>query len=136
MVVTLRSVALAALLGCWADSLSAQNLPPPEDSRQGMLREAMLGMLPSQPGVPTTRALRRCIELPVAPPNDRLQGPHGDTLISTRCEVIGYEVVNSAPSGRWSAARYSWTSLFTAEDLARGPTARDTVTEQEVVLFE
>src|SRR5207249_1345085 len=37
---------------------------------------------------------------------------------------------------RWTTARYEWTSLFTAEDTTRGVTARDTVTEEEVVLFE
>src|SRR5262249_23056988 len=31
---------------------------------------------------------------------------------------------------------YSWTLLFTAEDPGRGPTARDMVSEEEVVLFD
>jgi hypothetical protein len=34
------------------------------------------------------------------------------------------------------AARYRWTSLFTAEDNSRGPSARDTVKKEEAVLFE
>jgi hypothetical protein len=33
-------------------------------------------------------------------------------------------------------SRYRWTSVFTAEDKARGADAQDTVTEEEVVLFE
>ena len=32
--------------------------------------------------------------------------------------------------------RYRWMSVFTAEDSSRGSAARDTVTEEEVVLFE
>jgi hypothetical protein len=33
-------------------------------------------------------------------------------------------------------SRYRWTSIFTAEDTAGGASARDTVAEEEVVLFE
>jgi hypothetical protein len=31
------------------------------------------------------------------------------------------------------AAHYTWTSIYTAEDSSRGPDARDTVMEEEVV---
>jgi hypothetical protein len=118
------------------DSLPAQNLPPPEDSRHSMLREAMLGLLPGQASIRDDRARLQCIELPVNPPNDRLEGPHGDSLISAQCEVIAYESVDTAAKNRWTAARYRWTSVFNAENPDRGPAAQDRVTEEEVVLLE
>jgi hypothetical protein len=101
-----------------------------------MLREAMLGLLPTQTSVPETRAQHHCLELPVGPPGDRLQGPHGDSLISTHCDVVAYQILTSPPPTRWITARYRWTLIFMAEDTARGSTARDTVIEEEVVLFE
>jgi len=131
-----RTVLLAVLLAAPALRVDAQALPPPEDTRQSMLRQAMLGLLPAQAAVPETLAQHDCLELPVDPPNDRLQGPHGDSLISARCDVIAYQVLTSALPARWVAARYRWTSVFTAEDTARGPAARDTVAEEEVVLFD
>jgi hypothetical protein len=96
----------------------------------------MLGLLAAKDSIPETTVRRNCLKLPVASPNDRLLGPHGDSLISSHCEIVGYETLASTSPARWSTARYRWTSLFTAEDSARGPTARDTVTEEEVVLFE
>ena len=135
MVVTLRRVLLVLLLAA-AARVHAQILPPPEDTRQSMLREAMLGLLTAQAAVPETRAQHDCLELPVGPPNERLQGPHGDTLISARCEVVAYEALTGASPAPWTAARYHWTSVFTAEDTVRGPAARDTATEEEVVLFD
>jgi hypothetical protein len=131
-----RTVVLAWLLATPAARAGGQAVPPPEDTRQSMLREAMLGLLPAQAAVPETRAQHDCLDLPVPPPNDRLQGPHGDTLIDARCEVVEYGPVPTAPPARWTAARYRWTSRFTAEDASRGPAARDTVAEEEVVLFD
>jgi hypothetical protein len=122
-------------LGCGSDRVLAQILPPAENSGPSMLHEAMLGLLPAQANVADARAQRECLILPVKPANDRLQGPHGDFLVSTHCEVIAYEALGRAPAG-WIAARYRWTSLFSAENKARGPAARDTVTEEEPVLFE
>lgn len=135
MVVASQTVLLAVLLATLAARVDAQDLPAPEDTRHSMLREAMLGLLPAQDSVPETHARHRCLELPVAPPNDRLQGPHGDLLIDSHCDVVAYEILMSTPPGQWSTARYRWTSIFSAEDTARGPTARDTVPEEEVVLF-
>ena len=136
MVLALRTVLLAVLLATAAARATAQDMPAPNDSRNSMLRKAMLGVLPAQAAVPSDRAQRECVELPVEPPNDRLEGPHGNTLLSTRCEVVAYEILNSTAPDRWIGARYRWTSLFTAEDPARGSAARDTVTEEEVVLFD
>ena len=99
-----------------AAGVAAQNLPP----------EAMLGLLPGQAGVPDTFARQRCLDLPVKPPEDRLAGPHGGSLLSTRCEVESYRALEAAPTG-WNVAHYRWTSAF-----AEG----DTVTEEESVLFE
>ena len=105
------------------------------DLRDGMLGDAMLGILQGQAAVPVARAQHDCLALPVLPPNDRLQGPHGDTLISTRCEVVAFEDLGGAKK-KWTAARYQWVSIFTAEDATRGKDARDTVKEEEGVLFE
>jgi hypothetical protein len=139
MVGVFRCVMIAVLVWWWlgygGDSVHAQSLPPAEDSRQSMLREAMLGILPSQANVDSARAQKECIVLPVQPANDRLQGPHGDSLVSTHCEVVAYQALGR-PLTRWKIAHYRWTSLFTAEDQTRGLDARDTVTEKEAVLFE
>lgn len=104
-------------------------------SRYSMLQDALLGLLPAEAAVPDTEARRRCLVLPVAPPNDRLQGPHGDSLVSTRCEVVGYGPLGPDSAASWMAARYRWTSVFTAEDSTRPPAARDTVAEEEAVVF-
>src|SRR5690348_897558 len=140
VIVTALRCIPSAVFVCWwlgggNDRVLAQIPSPAENSRPSMLQETMLGVLPAQANVAAARAQRECLILPVKPANDRLQGPHGDFLVSTHCEVIAYEALGRAPAG-WIAARYRWTSLFSAEDKARGPAARDTVTEEEAVLFE
>jgi hypothetical protein len=104
--------------------------------RDAMLQDALAGLLAAGAAVPDTEARHRCLLLPVAPPDDRLQGPHGDSLVATRCEVAEYQPLGPDPATPWIAAQYRWTSVFTVEDSARPPAARDTVTEEEaVVLF-
>jgi hypothetical protein len=127
---------LIAIVVAGAVCVLAQELPPPDDSRHSMLREAMRGLLSAQAGVPATWAVQHCLKLPVDPPNDRLQGPHGDSLVSERCQVTEYRPLGDGSLARWTTARYEWTSLFTAEDTTRGESARDTVIEEEVVLFD
>jgi hypothetical protein len=118
-------------------SVVAQNLPPPEDTRHSMLREAMLGLLIGQPTISEIAVRQHCLTLPVDAPNDRLQSPHGDFLISTQCEVVPDQPFDGLVPAGWITSRYRWTSVFTAEDTTRGPDAQDTVTEEEeVVLFE
>jgi hypothetical protein len=129
--VTLAGVIVAAS----RSALAAQTLPTPDDSRHGMLREAMLGLLPAQAVVPDTEARHRCLPLPADPSNNAPLGPHGDSLLTTNCEVVRYQPLGPAPGGRWFAAQYRWTSLFTAEDTTRGLTARDTVTDDEAVVL-
>lgn len=125
------------VLGCRAGSTFAQTLPAPDDSRHSMLREAMLGVLPpDSPLVSIDAARERCLSLPVAPPNDRLEGPHGDSMLSAECKVIDYSSLPAIADSTWAMARYQWVSTFTAEDAKRGPLARDTVKEEEVVLLE
>jgi hypothetical protein len=129
-----------AVLGCWwfgdgSNRVHAQGLPPAEDSRQSMLRETMLGILPFQANVDSSRAQKECIVLPVQPANDRLEGPHGESLVSTHCEVVAYQALGR-PLTRWILAHYRWTSQFTAKDQTRGPDSRDSVREEEAVLFE
>jgi hypothetical protein len=129
-------VLLAVLLAAGVERAAAQALPAPDDSRHSLLRQVMLGVLSDQPSLPRIQAQRRCLDLPVDPPNDRLQGPHGDSLLGARCEVVTFEPVRRASPARWTSARYRWISVFAAEDTTAGSSARDTVTEEEVVLFE
>jgi hypothetical protein len=103
--------------------------------RYAMLQDAMLGLLPAETAVPDTEARRRCLPLPVARPDDRIQGPHGDSLVATRCEVVAYGPLSPDSAVQWVSARYRWTSVFTAEDSTRPADARDTVAEEEVVLL-
>ena len=98
--------------------------------------EAVGGILPEAPGISAARAAGECLQLPVLPPGDRLLGPHGASVISTRCEVMSYRILEGIEPATWSTARYLWTSVFTAEDARRGLGARDTITEEEVVLFQ
>ena len=104
-------------------------------SRYPMLKETLLGVLPAAPAVPDMEAGRRCLSLPAAPPDDRLQGPHGDSLVATRCAVLTYGPLAPDSAAGWTAARYRWTSVFTAEDTTRPRAARDTVVEEEAVVF-
>jgi hypothetical protein len=119
----------------FTSTLLAQNLPPESDTRHGMLREAMLGLLSTQETIADTAARHRCVSLSVRPPNDRLESPHGDSLLTSSCDVADYRALGSTPAGEWFAARYQWRSVFTAEDTAREATGRDTVTEDEAVVF-
>src|SRR5262249_44070935 len=135
MVITWRTLALIALVVAFAPRLDAQSIPTPDDTRHSMLRATMLGLLSGQPDVPEAQARRDCVTLPVDAPNDRLQGPHGDTQISTRCEVLAYEALAALRPAQWTVARYRWTSIFTAEDTSRGPAAQDTVLEEDVVVL-
>jgi len=128
----LRSaVALAASVSLMA----MRTARPLDDSRSPIQSDAALGLLHGQASVAETRARERCLSLPVAAPNDRLQGPHGDSLVTTRCEVLRYRALGARPKSGWFSVEYRWLSLFTAEDTTRGPAARDTVTENEVVLL-
>jgi hypothetical protein len=136
MVTALRPRLLAILLLCDVTRMAAQTIPPPDDSRNSLLREAVLGLTPSQPGVPARRAMNECLELPVAPPDDRLEGPHGDSMVTARCQVVAFRALERGTQPHWTTARYAWTSVFSAEDTTRGAGARDTVTEEEVVLFD
>jgi hypothetical protein len=126
----------ALLIALGPVSVVAQNLPAPEDMRHSMLREAMLGLLTAQASIPEKEMRQHCLTLPADAPDDGLQSPHGDFLISTSCEVVADQPLDRKLPAGWITSRYHWTSVFTAEDKARGPDARDTVTEEEVVLFE
>jgi hypothetical protein len=127
-------VAIVFSFGC-AYAQELPGLPAPGDSRHSMLREAMLGLLRDQPATLAAEVRKRCLKLPVDPPNDRLEGPHGDTLVSESCRVAEVRPLGTALS-QWTMARYQWTSIFTAEDRRRGEDARDTVAEEEVVVFD
>lgn len=119
--------AVLLLSGVWL-TLSAQD---------GLDTETLTGILtPLRPAIPIEQASRKCIDVPVPPPADRpFVGPHGDKLIAERCEVISFGPMERASTG-WFATHNRWTSEFTAEDQARGPSARDVIVEEEVVLLD
>ena len=120
----IRLSILTAVLACAA---TAQKSPHDSSARADMR-----AILSKQADIPVARARQQCLSLPVDPPDDRLAGPHGSTLLTTRCEVESYQAIQTA----WAVAHYRWISTFTAEDKTRGPTAVDNVTENEAVLFE
>ncbi len=124
------AIALAMLLMASATPLAGQAGAGEEN-----LRAAMRLLLPGQPGLPGAEARSRCLTLPADPPRDRLEGPFGDSLQATRCEVVSFDTLGAAPGGPYHAATYRWSSIYSAEDTSRGATARDTVVETEVVLF-
>jgi hypothetical protein len=130
-------LSLVVTLACIPAPTAAQTLPAPDDSRHSMLREAMLGLLPSDtPAVSADATRKQCLSLPTSPPAERIEGPHGDSLLSSNCSIVEYASMPVVGRSAWTLARYRWISTFTAEDTTHGPLARDTVTEQEVVLFE
>jgi hypothetical protein len=126
----------ALLIALGPVSVVAQNLPAPEDTQHSMLRAAMLGILTDQASIPEIAVRRHCLPLSAGAQDDRLQSPHGDSLISTNCEVIRDKPLDRQLPAGWIRSRYRWTSVFTAEGKGLGPVAQDKVTEEEVVLFE
>jgi hypothetical protein len=116
-------------------SLSAQNLPARDDSRHSLLRAVWLGLVPAPSVVPAIQARKHCVQLPKDEEGDEIQGIHGDSLITSSCGVASFGPVDSTAQPRWMAAQYTWTSIYSAEDSSRGAGARDTVMEEEVLLF-
>ena len=93
------------------------------------VREYAQGFLSKYASVPETRMRDRCLPLPMVEPSvsGLDDGPHGDSLVATRCEVLNYHRLGSAPGGPWFVAEYRLTSVYRSE--------RDTVTHGEVVLL-
>jgi hypothetical protein len=112
--------------------LTAQTIPARDDTRHGLLRAAWLGLLPLHDAVPVTQAAKVCVPLQKDEEGDEIQGPHGDSLIASGCHVASLAPVDSTPQ----PPHYTWTSIYTAEDSSRGAAARDTVTEEEVVVLK
>jgi len=127
---------LVAVLIARVSRADGQTLPSPNASPADMRGDAIAGVLTAQPAISVARARTDCLKLPVDPPDDRLQGPHGETLLSAQCTVMSFADLDAARPENWSAAHYTWTSVFTAEDTSKPKDARDTVTEEEAVLFE
>ena len=75
-------------------SLALLLIQPPADN-------LMPGLLKGQAAVALSRAQHECLTLPVDPPDERLQGPHGDTLVASRCEVIGFTDAGVARPAKW-----------------------------------
>lgn len=131
----LKSVLLAAALATGAPSPTRRIAHELDAPWYLMQADGTAGLLHDQAAVPESRARANCLSFPVNPANDRLQGPHGDSLVTTHCRVVRYRALETGPSSGWSVVEYRWVSLFTAEDTSRGPAARDTVEEDEVVLL-
>ena len=117
-------------------SLTAQTVPAPDESRHSLLRGVWLGLLPAPSTVAATQAGKTCIQTPKDEESEEIQGPHGDSLITSSCRVVSFAPVDSTPQPHWMAAHYSWTSVYSVEDSSLGPGARDTAMEEEVVLFK
>jgi hypothetical protein len=115
--------ALATVLAvCGADiSASAQDADEP-------IHGVVIGVA----AVTEARGQRECLELDPAEQDQRL-GPHGDTLLDSRCRVTAFESVAGAP-GIWKLARYERVLTFSPENPAQR--ANDTIAQEEVVLFE
>jgi hypothetical protein len=86
----------------------------------GIQSNEPLGILQGHASVTETRARERCLSLPLDAPNDRLEGPHGDSLVATRCEVGRYRALGTRPKSGWFSVEYRWVSSFTPEDTTRG----------------
>lgn len=131
----MKWILIAVALAAGASPMATRTVRPLHDSLSGIQSDATSGLLHGQASVPETRARERCLSFPVDASNDRLQGPHGDSLATTRCDVLRYRELGTGSKSGWFSVEYRWLSLFTAEDTTRGPAARDTVTENEVVLL-
>lgn len=92
----------------------------------------MRGLLVGAAEVPAAEAARKCLPFPAAPSKELLESlPYGSSIISTKCDVV--ERKDTAPG--WVTFRYRWTSGFAPDDAAQFSAARNTVTEDEVVLL-
>jgi hypothetical protein len=111
--------------------LPAQTIPAADDSAHSLLR----GLLPSPTAVSLTKASVACVRLPVDEESREIQGPHGGSLITSSCRVDSLSPVDSLRQPHWMTAHYHWISVYSAEDSSRGAGARDTLAEEEVVLF-
>jgi hypothetical protein len=131
----MRALILLFALNAGAAPAFAQRMPAPDDTQHGMLREVALGALRAQPRISDTVAARRCLALPVVGPNDGIDGPHGNSLVSTRCTVVAYDKLSGGASANWTAATYRRASVFTHDGAARASAARDTIIEDEIVVF-
>ena len=108
---------------------------PAQDQDRNELQATLLGLVKPPVVVPAERARRDCLALEKNPLDYDIIAPHGDTLLSAGCRVVEFGGAAKAALP-WTVGRYERTSVFTAEDESRGADARDTVKEEEVVLFE
>src|SRR5438034_840826 len=75
-----------------------------DDQNTSELRVTLLGLVTPPLVVSAERAQRECIELPKNPLDYEILGPHGDTVISTRCEVVETGRAN----GSWFPVKETW----------------------------
>jgi hypothetical protein len=94
--------------------------------------EPIGGILIGAAVVTPARAQRECLELPLVQEDERL-GPHGDTLLDSRCTVTAFEGAAGAPTA-WKIARYKRVLTFSPENPAQ--IGNDTIIQDEDVLFE
>lgn len=132
---------VVALLGTGARSVAGQAT----SEEFSFVRDYARGLLSNYASVPESGVRNGCIPLPMIEPlaSGLDDGPHGDSLVATRCEVLSYRRLDSAPGGPWFVAEYRLTSVYTplsplpgdARAKSREQSERDTVTHGEVVLL-
>jgi hypothetical protein len=139
---------LFALLATKARPVSGQAT---SEESSDFARDYAQGFLSNYASVPETGMRNHCLPLPLVEPSASGldDGPHGDSLVATRCEVLNYHRLGSAPGGPWFVAEYRLTSVYTplsplppdarltdrSRDEGRDPSTRDTVTHGEMVLL-
>src|SRR5690349_1923883 len=110
----LRNLALVGLLLLSVRPTLAAQAGRSSDQRHLALSALLDGVVRRDTLIQDSVARRRCLHLPTS--EDELAGPHGDSLLSARCEVVAVHPLLPAARGRWLATEYRWTSVFTAED--------------------
>jgi hypothetical protein len=125
---------VVALLATGARSVASQAT----SEESSYVRDYARGLLSNYASVPESGVRDRCIPLPMIEPlaSGLDDGQHGDSLVATRCEVLSYHRLDTAPGGPWFVAEYRLTSVYTPSGAkSQEPSKRDTVTHGEMVLL-
>src|SRR3954464_12878731 len=121
---------LVALLAAGARSATGQAT----SEESSYVRDYARGLLPNYASVAERGMRDRCIPLPMIEPlaSGLDDGPHGDSLVATRCEVLSYHHLDTAPGGPWFVTEYRVTAVYAPPRAkSRETSERDTVTHGE-----